>query len=106
MATITFKSGEEYILKLTRLEKEAVEKVCGPAIHDGAKVVADAIRAELQTVPTDEGWGTQENPVRGPKKTQKAALLGTLGITSMQSAGHRASRIRWLPGPLKAVPVG
>lgn len=84
MATITFKSGEEYMLKLTRLEKETVEKVCGPAIHDGAKVVADAIRAELQTVPTDEGWGTQEHPVVGPKKTQKAALLGTLGITSMQ----------------------
>ena len=57
MATITFKRGEEYMLKLTRLEKEAVEKVCGPAIHDGAKVVADAIRAELQNVPTDEGWG-------------------------------------------------
>ena len=36
MATITFKSGEEYMLKLTRLEKETVEKVCGPSIHDGA----------------------------------------------------------------------
>ena len=75
------------MLKLTRLEKEAVEKVCGPAIHDGAKVVADAIRAELQTVPTDEGWGTQENPVRGPKKTQKAALLGTLGMVDYYGAG-------------------
>lgn len=30
MATITFKSGEEYLLKLTRLEKEAVEKVLRP----------------------------------------------------------------------------
>ena len=84
MATISFKGGEEYILKLSRLEKEAVEKVVGPAIHDGAKIVADAIRTELQAVPTDEGWGTQEQPVRGPKKTQKAALLGVLGITTMQ----------------------
>lgn len=84
MATISFKDGEEYILKLSRLEKEAVEKVVGPAIHDGAKIVADAIRTELQAVPTDEGWGTQEQPVRGPKKTQKAALLGVLGITTMQ----------------------
>ena len=83
MATITFKNGEEYLLKLTRLEKEAVEKICGPAIHDGAKVVADAIRAELEKVPTDEGWGTQEHPVVGPKKAQKAALLEVLGITSM-----------------------
>lgn len=85
MATISFKNGEEYILKLSRLEKEAVEKVVGPAIHDGAKIVADAIRTELQAVPTDEGWGTQEQPVVGPKKTQKAALLGALGITSMST---------------------
>ena len=27
MATISFKDGEEYILRLSRLEKEAVEKV-------------------------------------------------------------------------------
>ena len=35
MATITFKSGEEYMLKLTRLEKEAVEKVCDLLIFFG-----------------------------------------------------------------------
>lgn len=127
MATITFKSGEEYLLKLTRLEKEAVEKVCGPAIHDGAKVVLTAIRAELQNGPTDEGWGTQEHPVVGPKKTQKAALLGTLGITSMDKDAEGMYNVkigfdgynnirskRWpqgqpnqmVAGPLKAVPVG
>lgn len=85
MARITFKGGEEYILKLSRLEAGATEKVCGPAIHDAAEVVADAIRGELQTVPTDNGWGTQASPTRGPNERQKAALLDALGVTQMRT---------------------
>ena len=88
MATITFKGGEEYMLKLSRLENATLTKVCGPAIHDGAEVVANAIRSELQNVPTDEGWGTQTNPTQGPKKEQKAALLDALGITTMRTDEH------------------
>lgn len=85
MAKIIFQGGDEYLLKLTRLEAATKEKVCGPAIHDAAEVVADAIRGELQTVPTDNGWGTQANPTKGPNERQKAALLDALGITRMRT---------------------
>lgn len=88
MATITFKGGEEYMLRLSRLENATLTKVCGPAIHDGAEVVANAIRSELQNVPTDEGWGTQDHPVQGPKREQKEALLNVLGITTMRTDEH------------------
>lgn len=84
MAIMTFKNGEEYMLKLSKLANGTLTKVCGPAIHDAADLVADAIRAELQNLPTDERWGTQETPNIGPRKVQKRDLLDSLGIASMQ----------------------
>lgn len=85
MASITFKNGEEYALKLSRLAGDELTKVCGHAIYDAAEIVADAIRQELENVPTDESWGTQSAPTIGPKKVQKEALMHVLGVTSMST---------------------
>ena len=85
MASITFKNGEEYALRLSRLAGSELTKTCGHAIYDGAEIVADAIRQELENVSTDEGWGTQDAPTAGPKKAQKESLLKVLGITSMST---------------------
>lgn len=85
MATITFKRGRDYELRLSRLAGRELTKVCGHAIYDAAEIVADAIRQELENVPTDEGWGTQSAPTAGPRKVQKEALLNVMGITSMST---------------------
>lgn len=87
MATITFKKGDEYLMKLSKLEAATVEKVCGPAIYDAAGLVADNIMLSLLQVPTDEGFGTSDNPVAGPKKEQKKALYESFGITKMEDDG-------------------
>lgn len=85
MASITFKNGEEYALRLSKLAGDELTKVCGHAIYDAAEIVADAIREELENVPTDEGWGTRSTPTIGPKKAQKEALLSVLGVTHMST---------------------
>ena len=85
MATITFKNGEEYALKLSQLANQRLTEVCGAGIYDAAELVADAIRQELESVPTDEGWGTEKTQTIGPRAVQKEALLNTLGVAEMQT---------------------
>ena len=84
MATISFKNGDEYLMKISKLEAALKDEVCGEAIYGAAGIVADEIRAKLEAVPTDERYGTSSDPTRGPKAVQKAALLDALGISSMQ----------------------
>ena len=50
MATIKFKGLEEYELQLSRLEKMTPE-IAGRAIYQGAKIVADEIRKEIEDLP-------------------------------------------------------
>lgn len=87
MASITFKKGDEYLMKLSRLEAATVEKVCGPAIYDAAGLVADSIIFAFLQVPTDERFGTSGTPAIGPKKAQKKALYECYGITELEDDG-------------------
>lgn len=84
MATIQMKGLDEYLVKLSRLEQAAKEEICGQAIHQGAGIVADAIREELKKLSTDESFGTREHPAKGIKAVQKNGLLKSLGITGMR----------------------
>lgn len=47
MATIQFKKGDDFLLKLERLERGA-DQVAGKAIYAGAKVTADQIKANIR----------------------------------------------------------
>lgn len=87
MATISFKNGDEYLMKISKLEAAMKEEVCGEAIYGAAGIVADEIRAKLEAVPTDERYGTSSEPTRGPRKVQKRGLYNSLGIASMQDDG-------------------
>ena len=84
MAVIHFKRGDEYLMKISKLEAALKDEVCGAAIYGAAGIVADEIRSQLKAVPTDEGYGTASEPTRGPKAGQKEGLLDALGISSME----------------------
>lgn len=84
MATISFKNGDEYLMKISKLEAALKDEVCGAAIYGAAGIVADEIRSQLKAVPSDEGYGTASEPTRGPKAGQKEGLLDALGISSME----------------------
>ena len=85
MATIQFKKGDEYLAKLSKLEVLTRTEVIGSAIYAAADIMTDAIRAELEKVPTDESWGSPDNPTQGPKAIQKKGLAESLGIASMRN---------------------
>lgn len=84
MAVIQFKRGDEYLMKISKLEAALKDEVCGAAIYGAAGIVADEIRSQLKAVPSDEGYGTASEPTRGPKAGQKEGLLDALGISSME----------------------
>ena len=97
MATIQFKKGDEYLAKIAKLEALTRDEVCGSAIYGAAGVVADEIRAQLESVPTNERYGTQSEPTDGPKKMQKLGLLHSLGIADLQDdgTGYLNVKIGW-----------
>lgn len=83
MATIKFKGLEEYEKKITRLGKET-ERIAGAAIYDGAGIVADAIKANISSLPVVHGFGTASDPLPGGvTESQKQGLLEGFGISKM-----------------------
>lgn len=87
MATIQVKSGDEFLLKLSKIEVQTREEIIGGALYAGAAIAADAVRAELDAIPTDESFGTTGHPTAGPKASQKEGLSQSLGIASMRDSG-------------------
>lgn len=87
MAKVTFKNGDDYIAKLSKLSGKAKTNVIGPAIYSGADVVTNEIRDQLEKMPTDESYGTPSKPAKGISKYQKEGLLRSLGVASMQDDG-------------------
>lgn len=87
MATIQVKKGKDFMFKLSQIELLTREEIIGGALYAGAAIAADAVRAELDAIPTDESFGTTEHPTAGPKAIQKEGLSQSLGIASMRDDG-------------------
>lgn len=84
MPTIEMLGVDEYSKKLATLSRKVRTEVIGAAVYDGADVVADAVRAQIEALPTDSGFGTATHPLRGPNQIQKKALLDSFGISRMR----------------------
>lgn len=83
MAVIKFKNLEEYELRLSSLRKYS-QGICGRAIYQGAKIVADEVRKGIEGLPVIRGYGTQSDPLPGGvTAAQKEGLLDGLGITPL-----------------------
>lgn len=80
-------AGKDGFISLSNLSARLKDGVIGPAIYEGAAIVADAVHAEIKSLPTDEYWGSPERPKTGPTKVQKKGLHESLGIASMQDDG-------------------
>ena len=85
MARVTFKKGDEYLAKIAKIERNAREEVLGPAIYEGANIVADEIKANLESVPTDEKWAPRGYVKAGPRKAELQGLLSSFGIAKLQN---------------------
>lgn len=85
MATITFKRGDDYIMKISRLSTGSKEKICGPAIYAAADIVTDAIRRNLRGNLADPSYLGQKNGILfKTTKESSGSLESALGIASMK----------------------
>lgn len=86
MAKLKFKGLEEYERQLMKLQE--VSKDCiGKAIHDGAGIVADAVKANIQSLPIDERRVKNGEMLNGVSAAQKAGLIDGFGIAPLQDEG-------------------
>lgn len=87
MAKITFPGLKDYELMLSRLEG-ATDDMIGRAVYAGAGIVADAVKAGINSLPIVTGYGTDANPLPGGvTSAQKAGLLDGFGISPLQDDG-------------------
>lgn len=80
MARYAFKAGEEWARKLSRLSANQRE-VAGKAIYAGAKVVADKIKSNIESLP-EESFRYLHNGDKfsGVPKEQKKDLKESFGV--------------------------
>lgn len=83
MARFAFKASDEYALKLSQLGAQGSE-IAKEAIFEGANMLADKVRSNLEALPNDTFRRLKEGEVFvGVPETQKKDLLDSLGITSI-----------------------
>ena len=77
MAYLKFKGLQEYEFKLSRLEA-GTDEIAGKAIYQGAKIVADEVKKNIETLPVikDE---------RGSGNNLLDGLIKSWGIAPMES---------------------
>ena len=84
MAKITFKAGEEYAKKLSRLAGQTGE-ILKKALYEATDHVADKVRANLEALPEEKfHYLTDGDIFRGISRSQKADLLAGFGITPIR----------------------
>lgn len=85
MAKVTFKGISAYVDKLEKLRGSS-DDVIGRAVYDGAAVVADAIRKEIDAIPILKNQkGSSENLIDGVTRIQKKGLQDGFGISPVQN---------------------
>ena len=85
MATMKFKDGADYLLRLEHLEEAAKTDLLGNVVYDGAKVVADFVKEESGGLPVDNRRGSQDDPAGGPNQYQKKGLEKSFGIAPIRN---------------------
>ena len=101
---------EEFSKKLLSLGS-AGEGIAKAALYDGAAVLADKIRANIEALPEDDArWLSGEDKYSVITKRDKKDLLDHLGIAKMRTAGGQVSTVVGFNGygstPTKKHPKG
>lgn len=83
MAKLKFQGLEEYEAQLLKLQ--TVSRTCvGKAIYEGAKVVADAVKENIESIPIDRRRVSKQM-LTGITETQKQGLRDGFGIARIQN---------------------
>lgn len=92
MAKLKVKGLSFYSQQLQALERDA-EPIIKKCVYEGAAVMADAIKAAIDTIPTRSSgeWGTSDKPVSGLLAIQKEGLKYSFGISKMSDRNNMQS---------------
>ena len=71
-----------YVDKLLMLRDKSP---IGKAVYEGAKIVADQIKANIKSIPISYAWGTPSKPVEGITPYQRKGLIDGFGISHMKN---------------------
>lgn len=86
MAKIEFRGLDEYVKQLNRIESNT-ERYIGKALFDGAKVVADTVKASIVALPTDNRAYKEDIMRTGPSTIQKKGLIDGFGVARARMDG-------------------
>lgn len=82
---LTVGSGiDNYIDQLQNLSLTAPDAI-GKAIYEGAAIVSDAIKANIERIPTDEGFASPGDKLQGIKAIQKTGLKKAFGLAKSRN---------------------
>lgn len=83
MAKMTVTGTDQYskaIQQMYNTAKGSIKK----AVYLGAKEIADACAENIRNLPTTEGYGTEENPLRSLRPEEKDGLMNSFGLSKMR----------------------
>lgn len=83
MAKLQFQGLDEYVAQLQKLSDLSRECI-GRAIYEGADVVADAVKANIEAIPIDERF-VKEGTLNGISRAQKQGLINGFGIAPLRN---------------------
>lgn len=87
MAKLEFRGLDEYVAQLNKIAN-STDKYIGATIYHGADVVADAVKAAIIALPTDNRPYVKDGDMKtGPSARQKTGLINSFGITPMRKDG-------------------
>lgn len=95
MAKMTIKAFDDFEIALSKLGKAGVG-IAKKAVYAGAKVIADEVRQELESLPEDTFRHLHgEDQFSGPPSDDKQDLLDALGIADIDvdSKGNVNTRV-------------
>lgn len=78
------KGLDAYIRKLEKASNKSQE-ILGQCVYEGAKIVADQMRAQIQGIPVSEEYVPNGKKRSGASKDEKDGLLAGFGIAKMSN---------------------
>lgn len=103
--TISTSGMDELSAMLARLEGKAQDVASG-ALFDGAGVVADAMKAAVNSIATEEFHYAAGGDKRYASPDEKAALMGKSGIAKFDKGGDEVNTLIGISGAAGYATVG
>lgn len=88
MARMSVTGTRELSAMLESLGKDSQE-IAKRGLYQGAKIVADAVKANISGLPVTDDYGTPSRPRDGIRAYEKDGLMAGMGVASHRAGGGK-----------------